>query len=80
MYSVYNSGSLLCCVQYTMLCGQAPFQCVGHVNDMSAIIERIKRGQFSLHGCEWDYVSNDAKLLVQGELLVYAVVLFCRLL
>lgn len=49
-----------------MLSGRAPFQSHSLENDATAIIERIKGGEFSLQGPEWDFVSDEAKSLIQG--------------
>lgn len=49
-----------------MLSGRAPFQSYSVENDATAIIERIKGGEFSLQGPEWDFVSDEAKSLIQG--------------
>ena len=49
-----------------MLSGKAPFQ--SSSNDSAAdIMSRIKGGEFSLNGKEWEAVSDQAKQVIQGE-------------
>jgi hypothetical protein len=49
-----------------MLSGRAPFQSPTCDDHTSVIVERIKSGDFSLKGPVWDFVSDDAKTLIQG--------------
>ena len=52
-------------VQYTMLCGQAPFYNQSLTTEQ--IMERIRAGDFSLMGPEWNGVSNAAKDVLEGN-------------
>ncbi|XP_053304774.1 ribosomal protein S6 kinase alpha-5-like [Spea bombifrons] len=60
-------------ILYTMLSGQVPFQAEkggcpqSHAAD---IIRKIKEGDFSMEGENWEHVSNNAKELVKGLLTV----------
>ena len=51
-----------------MLSGHVPFQTKSgsRNNSASEIMKRIKDGDFSLEGEEWDTVSSAAKDLIQG--------------
>lgn len=48
-----------------MLSGKVPFQGFG-TDRASKIMDRIKGGQFTMSGPEWDVVSDNAKQLIQG--------------
>ena len=63
---VYTLSSL----QYTMLCGRAPF--FAQSLSTEEIMERIQSGQFSLVGPEWEGVSPPARNLIEGLLTVDA--------
>ena len=54
-------------LQYTMLSGRVPFQRHSREGNAAAIMEKIKGGEFSLDGPEWESVSDAAKKLIQGE-------------
>ena len=56
-----------------MLSGKAPFQGQSRDDNATSIIERIKGGEFSLRGPEWNYVSDDAKSLIQGRIIYICV-------
>lgn len=56
-------------ILYTMLSGKAPFQICSRDNG-SAIMQRIKEGEFSFNGQEWTNVSTQAKQVIQGLLTV----------
>ena len=53
--------------QYTMLSGKVPFQTHKKEDTATAIMQRIKVGQFDLNGQEWQVVSQVAKDLIQGQ-------------
>uniref|UniRef100_A0A3Q2Q5Y1 Ribosomal protein S6 kinase A5 n=1 Tax=Fundulus heteroclitus TaxID=8078 RepID=A0A3Q2Q5Y1_FUNHE len=59
-------------ILYTMLSGQVPFQCqeksLTHTS-AEEIMHKIKQGDFSFGGEAWRNVSQQAKDLIQGELL-----------
>ncbi|XP_074646611.1 ribosomal protein S6 kinase alpha-5-like isoform X2 [Tubulanus polymorphus] len=56
-------------ILYTMVSGKAPFQ--SHSRDSaSAIMQKIKGGEFSFDGPEWDRVSEKAKKVIKGLLTV----------
>ncbi|OWF40715.1 ribosomal protein S6 kinase alpha-5-like [Mizuhopecten yessoensis] len=57
-------------ILYTMLSGKVPFQTRGKADNASAIMNRIKVGEFDFSGAEWDDVSQPAKALIQGLLTV----------
>ncbi|XP_059574414.1 ribosomal protein S6 kinase alpha-4 isoform X1 [Alligator mississippiensis] len=62
-------------ILYTMLSGEAPFQCsaeaeAGPGGQAAAIVRKIQQGQFSLDGPAWCGVSQEAKDLVRGLLTV----------
>ncbi|KAL5463905.1 hypothetical protein EMCRGX_G032854 [Ephydatia muelleri] len=57
-------------ILYTMLCGQAPFYNQSLTTEQ--IMERIKAGDFSLTGPEWNNVSSAAKDVLEGLLTVDA--------
>ncbi|KAI8342488.1 kinase-like domain-containing protein [Chlamydoabsidia padenii] len=54
------------CVLYTMLCGFPPF----YDESISALTQKVARGQFSFLSPWWDPISDEAKDLVQGLLCV----------
>ena len=51
-------------MQYTMLCGNAPFY--GQSLSTEEIMERIRAGQFSFDAPEWARVSQAAKSIIEG--------------
>ncbi|CAH0546581.1 unnamed protein product [Brassicogethes aeneus] len=57
-------------VLYTMLSGKAPFHARSQDETVSAIMERIKQGDFNLTSPAWEGVSREAKDVVQGLLTV----------
>eukprot|EP00058_Branchiostoma_floridae_P000062 XP_002585550.1 hypothetical protein BRAFLDRAFT_126049 [Branchiostoma floridae] len=60
-------------ILYTMLSGKVPFQPSvgrGGENHAADIMKKIKSGDFSLSGEEWNQVSQPAKCLIQGLLTV----------
>ncbi len=57
-------------LQYTMLCGHAPFY--GQSLSTDEIMERIRGGHFSFSGSEWEGVSKAAKDVIAGLLTVDA--------
>ena len=56
-------------LQYTMLCGHAPFY--GQCLSTEEIILRIREGRFSCEGPEWAEVSNAAKDVIEGTQLIW---------
>uniref|UniRef100_T1JBX6 Ribosomal protein S6 kinase n=1 Tax=Strigamia maritima TaxID=126957 RepID=T1JBX6_STRMM len=52
-------------ILYTMLSGKAPFQTRSR-DSASAIMQRIKDGEFTFNGPEWTHVSTLAKKVIQG--------------
>lgn len=56
------------CLQYTMLCGHAPFY--GQSLSTEEIILRIREGRFSCEGPDWAEVSNAAKDVIEGTQLI----------
>lgn len=50
--------------QYAMLCGHAPFY--GQSASTEEIMQRIREGQFSFEGSEWNSVSQAAKNIIEG--------------
>lgn len=64
----------VCVEQYTMLSGQVPFQSGqrGVTSSYAAdIMQKIKEGDFSLDGEAWKGVSEDAKELVKGLVILF---------
>uniref|UniRef100_A0ABM0GV30 Calcium/calmodulin-dependent protein kinase type II subunit beta-like n=1 Tax=Saccoglossus kowalevskii TaxID=10224 RepID=A0ABM0GV30_SACKO len=59
-------------IMYTMLSGNVPFQksSRGANDSASDIMQRIKEGDFTFKGEEWNTVSQQAKSLIQGLLTV----------
>ncbi|XP_052742668.1 ribosomal protein S6 kinase alpha-5 isoform X1 [Bicyclus anynana] len=55
---------------YCLLCGKAPFQPVSKKEPVTAFMDRIRSGTFSLEGPVWDGISCDSKRLVSGLLAV----------
>lgn len=50
-----------------MLSGRVPFQSSSRDVSAESIMLKIKEGEFSLLGNEWQRVSDDAKRLIKGE-------------
>ena len=57
------------CLQYTMLCGHAPFY--GQSLSTEEIMLRIREGRFSCTGPEWAEVSSAAKNVIKGTQMTY---------
>ncbi|KAK4030359.1 ribosomal protein S6 kinase alpha-5 isoform X1 [Daphnia magna] len=57
-------------ILYTMLSGRAPFHANGREGNASAVMQRIKTGDFDFDGDAWKHVSSRAKNIVQGLLTV----------
>ena len=57
-------------VQFTMLSGKVPFQSSHRDRSAESIMNRIKGGEFSMKGKEWESVSDAAKTLIRGLLTV----------
>lgn len=55
-----------------MLSGKAPFQIKGKTDSATSIMQRIKGGEFEFKGQEWDAVSQSAKKLIRGTVIVRA--------
>ncbi|XP_045540679.1 ribosomal protein S6 kinase alpha-4 [Papilio machaon] len=53
---------------YCMLCGKAPFQPVSNKEPVTAFMDRIRTGSFSMDGAVWEDISSDSKRLVRGLL------------
>lgn len=50
-----------------MLSGRAPFHTNGREGNASAVMQRIKTGDFDFDGDAWKHVSSRAKNIVQGD-------------
>jgi len=50
-----------------MLCGRAPFHSSGRDGTASAVMQRIKTGDFDFSGEAWKHVSSKAKAVIQGD-------------
>ncbi|KFM65578.1 Ribosomal protein S6 kinase alpha-5, partial [Stegodyphus mimosarum] len=57
-------------ILYTMLSGKTPFQTYSREASAAAIMQRIREGEFSFTGPQWDVVSQEAKEVIQGLLTV----------
>lgn len=57
-------------ILYTMLCGRAPFHARSRDDNASAVMARIKGGEFSFSSIAWEGVSEEAKAVVRGLLTV----------
>lgn len=57
-------------ILYTMLSGKAPFHARSRDEHVSAIMNRIKEGDFNFNSNAWNGVSNEAKSIVRGLLTV----------
>ncbi|XP_045781296.1 ribosomal protein S6 kinase alpha-5-like isoform X2 [Maniola jurtina] len=55
---------------YCLLCGKAPFQPVSKKEPVTAFMDRIRSGSFSMEGQVWEGISCDSKRLVSGLLAV----------
>ncbi|KAJ0170454.1 hypothetical protein K1T71_013825, partial [Dendrolimus kikuchii] len=55
---------------YCMLCGKAPFQPVSKKEPVTAFMDRIRAGNFTMEGPMWDKVSNESKGIIAGLLSV----------
>lgn len=54
-------------LQYTMLCGKAPFHANIREENSSVVVQRIKIGAFGFEGDAWLNVSSKAKSLIKGK-------------
>ncbi|XP_064483785.1 ribosomal protein S6 kinase alpha-5-like isoform X2 [Ornithodoros turicata] len=57
-------------ILYTMLSGRAPFQSPSRNVSATAIMHRIREGEFTFTGPQWDPVSQQAKDVIRGLLTV----------
>ncbi|XP_056630842.1 ribosomal protein S6 kinase alpha-5-like isoform X1 [Diorhabda sublineata] len=57
-------------ILYTMLCGKAPFHAKSRDEKVSSIMTRIKEGDFNFDSPNWQGVSKEAKVVVEGLLTV----------
>lgn len=57
-------------ILYTMLSGEVPFHARSQDEHVSAIMNRIKEGDFNFNSNAWNGVSNEAKSIVRGLLTV----------
>ncbi|XP_039761574.1 ribosomal protein S6 kinase alpha-5-like isoform X2 [Pararge aegeria] len=71
--SGYGSGCdlwSLGVIFYCLLCGKAPFQPSTKKEPVTAFMDRIRSGSFSLEGQVWDGISCESKRIVSGLLAV----------
>ncbi len=54
-------------LQYTMLCGRAPFHSNSREGNATVVMQRIKTGDFDFDGDAWKHVSSKAKNVIQGK-------------
>ncbi|XP_054711276.1 ribosomal protein S6 kinase alpha-5-like [Uloborus diversus] len=57
-------------IMYTMLSGKTPFQTYSREASVATIMQRIREGEFSFTGPQWDIVSSEAKEVIRGLLTV----------
>ncbi|XP_063898512.1 ribosomal protein S6 kinase alpha-5 isoform X1 [Helicoverpa armigera] len=57
-------------VYYYMLCGKAPFQPVSKKEPITAFMDRIRTGNFTMDGPIWEQISTESKRIVLGLLAV----------
>ncbi|XP_075741478.1 ribosomal protein S6 kinase alpha-5-like isoform X2 [Rhipicephalus microplus] len=57
-------------ILYTMLSGRAPFQTPSRNASAAALMQRIREGDFSFSGPQWEPVSDQAKDVIRGLLTV----------
>lgn len=50
-----------------MLSGRAPFHARSRDESATAVIARIKAGEFDFHASAWQSVSHEAKILTKGN-------------
>ncbi|XP_072934014.1 ribosomal protein S6 kinase alpha-5-like isoform X2 [Epargyreus clarus] len=55
---------------YCMLCGKAPFQPTSKKEPVTAFMDRIRTGYFTMEGAAWDKISSDSKRIVRQLLAV----------
>lgn len=55
---------------YCMLSGKAPFQPMSKKEPVTAFMDRIRAGSFTMDGAQWDKVSSDSKRMVASLLSV----------
>uniref|UniRef100_A0A131X7V9 non-specific serine/threonine protein kinase n=1 Tax=Hyalomma excavatum TaxID=257692 RepID=A0A131X7V9_9ACAR len=59
-------------ILYAMLSGRAPFQTPSRSASAAALMQRIREGEFSFNGPQWEPVSDQAKDVIRGLLTVEA--------
>lgn len=57
-------------VFYCMLCGRAPFQPTSRKEPITAYMDRIRAGNFTMEGPQWDKISSESKRIITGLLSV----------
>uniref|UniRef100_L7M026 non-specific serine/threonine protein kinase n=1 Tax=Rhipicephalus pulchellus TaxID=72859 RepID=L7M026_RHIPC len=57
-------------ILYTMLSGRAPFQTPSRNANSAALMQRIREGEFSFNGPQWEPVSDQAKDVIRRLLTV----------
>ncbi|XP_059047938.1 ribosomal protein S6 kinase alpha-5-like [Achroia grisella] len=57
---------------YFMLCGKAPFQLASKKEPITALMDRIRSGSFSMEGGAWSSVSSNSRRLARSLLSVDA--------
>ncbi|KAJ8707965.1 hypothetical protein PYW08_010331 [Mythimna loreyi] len=57
-------------VYYYMLCGKAPFQPLSKKEPITAFMDRIRIGNFTMDGAIWENISTESKRIVLGLLAV----------
>ncbi|CAH0697718.1 unnamed protein product [Spodoptera exigua] len=57
-------------VYYYMLCGKAPFQPISKKEPITAFMDRIRTGNFTMDGPIWESISTESKRIVLGLLAV----------
>ncbi|KAJ8706132.1 hypothetical protein PYW07_010909 [Mythimna separata] len=57
-------------VYYYMLCGKAPFQPLSKKEPITAFMDRIRIGNFTMDGPIWENISTESKRIVLGLLAV----------
>lgn len=55
-----------------MLSGRAPFHARSRDESATAVIARIKAGEFDFHASAWQSVSHEAKVLTKGNKMIPA--------
>lgn len=62
-----------------MLSGKVPFQRSSRDRSAESIMRKIRGGEFSVRGKEWDTVSDEAKKLIKGTKKYYFSMLYAFL-